>query len=46
MECAAMFGAKHNTPIHINQADVKAFKPDNLLTVSYGETIELAPTPN
>ncbi len=46
MECSAMVGAKHNTPIHINKADVKEFKPDNLLNVSYGETSELVATPN
>jgi L-ascorbate metabolism protein UlaG (beta-lactamase superfamily) len=42
-ECAAMVGAKHNTPFHILQADAKAFKPENLLPIGYGATIELVP---
>ena len=41
MECAAMVGAKHNTPIHWFDADPKAFAPENLLLVAYGETIHL-----
>jgi L-ascorbate metabolism protein UlaG (beta-lactamase superfamily) len=45
MECAIMVGAKHNTPIHFNNADIKAFAPENLLSVAYGETITLVPQP-
>ena len=41
MECAKLVGAKHNTPFHINKADVKAFAPEKLLSVAYGETIQL-----
>jgi L-ascorbate metabolism protein UlaG (beta-lactamase superfamily) len=41
MECATLIGAKHNTPFHVNQADVQAFQPENLLPVAYGETITL-----
>lgn len=41
MECAEMVGAKHNTPFHVNTADVAAFAPKNLLSVKYGETIDL-----
>ncbi len=45
MECAKLVGAKHNTPFHVNRADVKAFAPENLLRVAYGETIELVAQP-
>ncbi len=41
MECAALVGAKHNTPMHYFDADPSAFKPDNLLPIAYGETVEL-----
>ncbi|MBP7110598.1 MAG: MBL fold metallo-hydrolase [Firmicutes bacterium] len=41
MECAKLIGARHNIPMHYFNADVKAFKPDNLLIIGYGETIEL-----
>lgn len=40
-ECAAIVGAKHNTPIHINNADISKFIPENLLLITYGSTIEL-----
>lgn len=41
MECAAMVGAKHNTPIHFFSANPDDFKPENLLKMAYGDTIEL-----
>jgi L-ascorbate metabolism protein UlaG (beta-lactamase superfamily) len=41
MECAALVGAKHNTPMHYFDADVSAFQPENLLPIAYGETVEL-----
>lgn len=41
MECAALVGAKHNTPIHWFDADPAAFTPDNLLLMNYGDTVEL-----
>jgi L-ascorbate metabolism protein UlaG (beta-lactamase superfamily) len=41
-QAAEMVGAKHNIPFHINSADVKAFTPENLMLVQYGETIELS----
>lgn len=41
MECAVTVGAKHNTPIHFFDADPEDFKPENLLRIAYGETIEL-----
>ena len=41
MECAALVGARHNTPIHWFSADPAAFTPDNLLFMNYGETIIL-----
>ena len=41
MECAALVGAKHNTPIHWFSADPAAFTPDNLLFMHYGDTITL-----
>ena len=41
MECAALAGARHNTPMHYFDADPSAFKPENLLSVAYGETVEL-----
>ncbi|HPF87618.1 MAG TPA: MBL fold metallo-hydrolase [Candidatus Limiplasma sp.] len=41
MECAALVGAKHNTPIHWFSADPAAFTPDNLLFMNYGDTITL-----
>lgn len=41
MECAALVGAKHNTPIHWISADPAAFAPDNLLLMNYGDTITL-----
>ena len=41
-QAAEMVGAKHNIPFHINSADVKAFTPENLMLVNYGETIELS----
>ncbi len=41
MECAALVGAKHNTPIHWFSADPAKFTPDNLLYMDYGETITL-----
>ncbi|NPV91951.1 MAG: MBL fold metallo-hydrolase [Firmicutes bacterium] len=40
-ECTRLVGAKHNTPFHVNNADVKAFTAENLLPVAYGQTIEL-----
>jgi L-ascorbate metabolism protein UlaG (beta-lactamase superfamily) len=43
MECAAMVGAKHNTPIHFFSASPEDFKPENVLHIAYGETITLAP---
>ncbi len=42
MECAALVSAKHNTPMHYFDADPNAFKPENLLPIAYGETVELA----
>ena len=41
MECALVVGAKHNTPIHYFNADPAAFQPENLLSIGYGETVEL-----
>ncbi len=41
--CAGMAGAKHAVPFHILDADIGAFRPDNLLLIAYGETIELEP---
>jgi L-ascorbate metabolism protein UlaG (beta-lactamase superfamily) len=41
MECAALVGAKHNTPIHWFDADPAVFTPDNLLFMNYGDTITL-----
>ena len=41
MECAALAGARHNTPIHWFSADPAAFTPDNLLFMNYGDTIML-----
>ncbi|MFH1513555.1 MAG: MBL fold metallo-hydrolase [Bacillota bacterium] len=41
MECAALAGAKHNTPIHWFDADPAAFAPDNLLFMNFGDTITL-----
>lgn len=41
MECAALVGAKHITPMHYFDADPNAFKPENLLPIAYGETVEL-----
>lgn len=41
MECAAIVGAKHNTPIHYFDADPAAFQPENLKPIAYGETVEL-----
>jgi L-ascorbate metabolism protein UlaG (beta-lactamase superfamily) len=41
MECAALVGARHNTPIHYFDADPTAFQPENLLPIAYGETVEL-----
>lgn len=41
MECAALVDAKHNTPMHYFDADPAAFKPENLLPIAYGETVEL-----
>jgi len=40
-ECAAVVGAKHNTPVHFFDADPEDFRPENLLKMAYGETIEL-----
>jgi L-ascorbate metabolism protein UlaG (beta-lactamase superfamily) len=42
MECAALVGARHNTPMHYFDADPSAFQPENLLPITYGETVELA----
>ena len=44
MECAALVGAKHNTPIHWFSADPAAFTPDNLLLMQYGDTVTLTKT--
>lgn len=44
MECAALVGAKHNTPIHWFGADPAAFTPDNLLLMQYGDTVTLTKT--
>jgi len=41
MECAKLVGAKYNVPMHYFNADVKAFKPEGLLLIKYGESIEL-----
>ena len=41
MECAALVGARHNTPIHFFNADPAGFVPENLLLIAYGETVEL-----
>ena len=41
MECAALVGAKHNTPMHFFEADPLKFQPENLLAIAYGETVEL-----
>lgn len=41
MECAALVGARHNTPMHYFEADPAAFMPENLLPIAYGETVEL-----
>lgn len=41
MECAALVGARHNTPIHWINADPAAFTPDNLLFMNYGDTVTL-----
>lgn len=41
MECAALVGAKHITPMHYFDADPNAFNPENLLPIAYGETVEL-----
>jgi L-ascorbate metabolism protein UlaG (beta-lactamase superfamily) len=41
MECAALVGARHNTPIHWINADPAAFTPDNLLLMNCGDTITL-----
>jgi len=41
MECAAIVGANHNTPIHYFDADPAAFQPENLMLIAYGETVEL-----
>ena len=41
MECAALVGAKHNTPMHFFEADPIRFQPENLLAIAYGETVEL-----
>ena len=41
MACAALVGAKHNTPMHYFDADPAAFAPDNLLLIRYGETVAL-----
>lgn len=41
MECVQMVGARHNTPIHYFNASPADFTPENLLSIAYGETIEL-----
>ena len=41
MECAAVIGARHNTPMHYFEADPAAFTPENLLLIPYGETVAL-----
>ncbi len=41
MECVALIGAKHNTPMHYFSADPAAFQPENLLLIVYGETVAL-----
>lgn len=45
MECAALVGARHNTPMHYFEADPAGFTPENLLLIPYGETIELEKAP-
>jgi L-ascorbate metabolism protein UlaG (beta-lactamase superfamily) len=42
MECAALVGARHNTPMHYFDADPSTFQPENLLPIAYGEMVELA----
>ena len=44
MECAALVGAKHNTPIHWFDADPAGFTPDTLLFLNYGDTVTLEPS--
>ncbi len=41
MECAQIIGAKHNTPVHMFDADPAKFTPENPLILKDGETIEL-----
>ncbi len=41
MECAALVGARHNTPIHWLNANPAAFAPANLLFIPYGGTVDL-----
>lgn len=43
MECVALVGARHNTPIHWFDADPAAFTPENLLLMNYGDTVTLEP---
>lgn len=41
MACAEAVKARHNTPIHWFSADPSSFKPENLLFITYGETVTL-----
>ena len=41
MDCAALVGAAHNTPIHWFSADPAAFTPEGLLFMNYGDTVTL-----
>ena len=43
MECAALVGARHNTPIHWFNVDPATFTPENPLLMQYGDTITLEP---
>jgi L-ascorbate metabolism protein UlaG (beta-lactamase superfamily) len=45
MECAALVGARHNTPMHFFDADPSLFVPDNLLFIPYGSIVTLSTAP-